>query len=554
MNEREELQALRRLAELERRAAPPRDSAASRFATGVNVGMDRAAAGLRNLMPEAVRGAVDTADAWLARNVSDRLFGGTPDAERTAAGRRWQEERGGLAGAVGAGAADVALTAPVAVAGAVQQVPARLLNRAMAARMLATEGAANLVPAALIAPEDRAGAAQSAALGAAAAPVVLRAAVGAVRGPLAGMVTPEARSLMAQGVQPSPGQAVQGSGWAGNAISGMEQRLGGLPIVGEPINAARRRAMQEWNAAVVREAVPGVQFPRGATTNEMVQAADRQVGRMYDAVLDGVTVRPDSQFLQDAIGAIRNPDNFLSKEQIARADDIVTNMLGRAETFTGDQWKLLDANLGKLVKNMRQAGGEQAQLGEALAGVQGAWRGLLERSGSAGADGANEAYRNMLRVERAASSAAGVRNDGTFTPAALAQAVKSANPSGASRSHRMVAQGRAPLQQAAQEGSAVLGNTVPDSGTAGRMAIPIAAGAGAGGSMTGLLTPETIGLTLAAGAGLAGAYSRPGAAYLTRGLDGQVVEQALRGAARIGMSEEAARAVIARALAQQREE
>lgn len=84
--------------------------------------------------------------------------------------------------------------------------------------------------------------------------------------------------------------------------------------------------------------------------------------------------------------------------------------------------------------------------------------------------GIDKAFSNLLRIEQAASRAAG----GIFTPQGLKQAVREMD---SSLRRRASAHGQAPMQDLAEAGMQVLNRQVPDSGTATRGLINTAAGA-----------------------------------------------------------------------------
>ncbi len=91
---------------------------------------------------------------------------------------------------------------------------------------------------------------------------------------------------------------------------------------------------------------------------------------------------------------------------------------------------------------------------------------------------ADTAYATFKKVENAAAAAKG--SEGVFTPAQLETAVKQGNKS-------QYARGKALLQDLSGTGYDVLGNKVPDSGTAGRLGI---AGMLTGGAS--LLNPKAV--------------------------------------------------------------
>ena len=120
---------------------------------------------------------------------------------------------------------------------------------------------------------------------------------------------------------------------------------------------------------------------------------------------------------------------------------------------------------------------------------------------------ANEAFANALRVEGAAGKIGS--DQGVFTPAHLLSSVRQLDPS---LRKGTFARGDALMQDLGDAGKAVLGNKVPDSGTPFRSAVIAAPALG------GLyaMNPAAAVGAAGAGAGLMGAYSRPGVNTLAR--------------------------------------
>jgi hypothetical protein len=119
---------------------------------------------------------------------------------------------------------------------------------------------------------------------------------------------------------------------------------------------------------------------------------------------------------------------------------------------------------------------------------------------------ARTATLRMLPIEKASGSLGG--EPGTFSPAQLLAGVKSNSLSG-----KQFMTGQAVMQPYAEAGKTVLGNKVPDAGTAGRSLLAILAGAGGGAIAGHELSPQMMGYLAAMGVGTglaAGTYSPVG--------------------------------------------
>jgi hypothetical protein len=110
----------------------------------------------------------------------------------------------------------------------------------------------------------------------------------------------------------------------------------------------------------------------------------------------------------------------------------------------------------------------------------------------------NQAYSQFKRIQRAASSVGAV--DGNFTPSQLQSAVKALDRS---KDKGAFARGSAQMQDLSDAGRSVLGDSLPNSGTADRLLL--------GGSGLAAMMEPNIGVPLLAGASL---YTQPGQSLL----------------------------------------
>ena len=173
---------------------------------------------------------------------------------------------------------------------------------------------------------------------------------------------------------------------------------------------------------------------RLANLRGMVQSLPEREAKAFDAVIareiDG-RIAPNGvlsgQNLKDALAAIRDQGKKFSISPDAYQSD-----LGQA--FKQLHKELLDEMMAK-----------NGALGQQLKKV-------------------DTGYANFKRAERAASSVGNAGGD--FTPAQLFNATKALDRS---KDKGAFARGQALMQDLAGAGKRVMGNTVPDSGTAGRM-------------------------------------------------------------------------------------
>jgi hypothetical protein len=288
--------------------------------------------------------------------------------------------------------------------------------------------------------------------------------------------------LMTAGVPLTPGQMM------GGAWKRVEDALTSVPIVGDSIKGAQKRAFEAFNNAVGNEALApiGAKLPPGLNGNDSVAWTRKALQGAYDDVLQRIgTVQADPQFAQE-IGQLQTlfKNGNVGKAAQEQFDAIVQNqVLGRFQgqnTVTAETLKAMESELGKLSDKLRRAPDyDHQEIGDAVMELQASLRSLVQRA--AGPDeaadlaAANRGWAMFTRMRRAASSVGA--DDGTFTPAQFLNAVKAGDRSAGKGAF---AEGRALGQDLAQAGKSVMGSSLPDSGTSFRtfMQHPTAVGTG----------------------------------------------------------------------------
>lgn len=387
-------------------------------------------------------------------------------------------------------AGNVALLAPT------MAIPGAATVRGAAAIGAGT-GAA-LTPGSL---KERLIAAGLGAAGGAGGAALSRAAQGA---PAAGQQA-ERALLESEGVALTPGQNL------GGAAKAMEDKLTSVPFLGDVIQNARRRGVEDFNrAAIARATLPGQQIDD--IGREGVQALRQQLGQAYDELLPKLNFRADSQFVDDLTN-LRQMADLLPKKsgmhgkEINQFEEILNKQLIKRMTpqgnMSGETLKAAESEIGRLAKGYKaDPSFDNRQLGDALSELQNIIRQNLTRNNpdqSVALKNINAAYANFKRVQRAASGVGA--QDGVFTPAQLKNAAKALDKS---KDKRAFSEGDALLQDLAEAGQSVLPSKVPDSGTAGRTFGNLF-------SLSGLLNTAAGG---AAALPALVAYSRPGSAAI----------------------------------------
>lgn len=290
---------------------------------------------------------------------------------------------------------------------------------------------------------------------------------------VAGVADPARRYLAERGVPQTVGQIL------GGGVQRVEDRLAGLPFIGDQILARRREGVEAFNRAAFDEALA----PIRATTGDMVAEAgiDRaqdMVGDAYRNALGGVNVTADPDFVQglsQSINGLRNVPR-VGDEVVNTLDDMIPPYFGPGGTLSGDNMQPLLRGLGQ-VRQAYRTDPLAHRVGEGIEGVEGAVEGMFARQAPevmTAYRSANEAFRNE-EVLRAAVNASrnGARSNqpGLFMPSQLADAA-AAN---SRRFGNSAGTTRQPFYELSRAGQEVLPSQIPDSGTAGRLVLPAAA-------------------------------------------------------------------------------
>lgn len=304
---------------------------------------------------------------------------------------------------------------------------------------------------------------------------------------LAGLTpTKEAAALMAQGIQPTVGQSL------GGMANTMEQKAASIPLVGDAVNYARRRAQREFEQKVLARPFEEAPKPYGFPPSMLkvspknLDEANAAASQIYNAVVPHL--KPTKEALQGVWQALsdarQNPE--MTADAYKVLGGLVQKHFANFGQLDGPAIKNLDSQLGHLARKYSAGSPADKTLAGEIYRVQAAFREGLEPGLPLGLqDGmrrANQVWRALIPVNQAASA----RADEVITPRALQKAM-------ARQQHTDTT--RLPPDALVDSGVAVLPSNVPDSGTAGRIAFG-AMGSGAFG-----LLPQYLGAGAVAGMG-----------------------------------------------------
>lgn len=410
----------------------------------------------------------------------------------------------GAAGTIGEVGTDVGLSllpggAVLKGAGMLQKaLAATKFARGAGAAAVGADVAGNAAVSAAMAPDDRDAAALFGGGGAAGGRVLSRTLGGALRG----SVSPQAKTLMKEGIYVTPGQALTGpqAGIVARTIRGTEDKLTSMPLLGDVLKRARTASGESFNVNKINEALA----PLGAKVKfagvEGLAEADELISKSYNKALPDISVEPTRALarIEEAIDNAKKEIPFFDDIHQKAVDGFVERFVKPAmeeaqrngTAMTGRAAKRLDSELGGLGRKYQLGGLGHAPVGDALFKVRDALRVSMEGATPEARDllkAADAAYAKLLPLAEAGRRTA----SGTFTPRQLAEQL-----------HRSGGEVD-PVTQAAKQ---ILPDTVPDLGTAGR------------GILAHMLQPTGVGAGVAGAAALAGFGNLASAAALASAL------------------------------------
>lgn len=277
--------------------------------------------------------------------------------------------------------------------------------------------------------------------------------------------------LKSRGVTPTPGQA------GGKVAAWTESKLESLPITGDAIKSAKFRALKEFNIGVAKEVLEplglDVSSSAGVGRN-LVNVMHHKISNSFDKWKQGVSVTLDYPLVNTLVRTLNYlPGSNLSKKakrEVGQVlSDVILNRVGRSKV-NGDTFKIMEGEMSKMISHYYKKGGpESVRVISILEGLRDSIRAALGRQNGqhklAQKAKLDEAWARLKIFEYASSLAGTETREGVITPANLMNAVRSAR--GTSRAD--VAQGLALMQDFAEAGSSVLGQNIPNSGTADRL-------------------------------------------------------------------------------------
>jgi hypothetical protein len=330
--------------------------------------------------------------------------------------------------------------------------------------------------------------------------------------PLQKPVSQTVRDLANKLVVTTPGQR------GGKIASAIEQRATSIPLVGDMIKRARGKATEQWNRAELNEAIKdagGAEIPKNRTGRDAIAHTQDQMHEAYNRVLGKMTgdlnsADPSGMTFRQFLDQTKTLTTQSLEPQTAKTvngiiDNKVIMKFGQNGKATGERIKEIQEALRTEINDLKSGNYQDRKAAEALKQVSADMKAMLKRENpklAAELDDVDKGYAKFKASSKA--SLYSTKNQGAYTPAQKLQAIKSRDKS---KDKQQFASGHAPGEKDAEAVESVIGNTEPDSGSAGRIATMEAIFTG-GGAAAG---HPLIGAAMAAAPLL---YSQPVLKYL----------------------------------------
>jgi hypothetical protein len=307
----------------------------------------------------------------------------------------------------------------------------------------------------------------------------------------------------------------QYSGKIGGIIKRTEDRVAGLPLLGDIINARRAEGIRTFNVRAFDHALKPIGETAGNKVGEeAIDEAQDKISQAFGKALNGKSATADTVFAKDLTNAIVGVGSLPRVgPEIAEHVKVILKPYMKGNSITGEAMQQMSRELRDLKATYYKANDPMKKLiGTEVDKVENAIFGPFRRQAPEVLPEYNRAKAAQRRLYILADSVNKAKNqEGVFMPHHLGQADRSATVKTEGKVN--AARGRGQFQALQRAAQQVLPSKIPDSGTAGRLVIPLAVlGAGEVGDKSGL----TDGYGLALSTILAAAYSREGQRILTK--------------------------------------
>jgi hypothetical protein len=271
--------------------------------------------------------------------------------------------------------------------------------------------------------------------------------------------------LTNEGVTLTPGQ------YRGGMLKAAEDKAISTPILGDIINNARKRGIEEFDQAAIKRASPEGVVVEGVGRDAVQQLREGH-NAAYESIVERLTVPMiDKEFASSMRELHEMSKSLPEREANAFVGAVKREIVDRMSPNGGLHGQdLKDAMIG-----IREAADKftntndpyMRDLGKALSQAEANLRELVKRSNpevSAELSALDKKYAMFKRIQAAAAGIGA--EEGVFSPAQLLSKVRQADKT---KGKRAFSEGDALLQDLAEAGKSVMPSKVPNSGTADRL-------------------------------------------------------------------------------------
>lgn len=301
-------------------------------------------------------------------------------------------------------------------------------------------------------------------------------------------MTAAGQRLKDMGVQLTPGQAF------GGMTQTIEDLIAKLPATGFTARNAQQKALESFNTGIVNQSLQkiGQELPRDTVGRNAISYLYSKADDAFEQVKPKIELG-NTLNLYTGLRDISKNASSLTKEQAEYLTEFIADKINNKLTkgpISGNDFKKIDAELGRKAANYGKGVGSDADFADSLYGLRQLIRNELRTVDPTDSvslnqlKSANSVWADKLRIERAASYLGS--KDGVFTPDQLKAASKALD-STANKS--ATAQGKALLQPEAEVGvRAGVGSPVNPTQVGGGLELG-AGGIGGGAFLTGGTLP-----------------------------------------------------------------
>jgi len=316
----------------------------------------------------------------------------------------------------------------------------------------------------------------------------------------------------------------------GGVYKTSEEKLMSVPALGDMIGIAKRRGMENYNLSVVNDALDPInlKLPNGTVAGgDSILWANKAISDGYSRVLGNMPVVKDAAFDSEMAGLIEMAAKLPPTEHkmfLSIIDDkLMSRFSSNNNLLLGETFKETDRGLREMYKRLgKNSNPYQSMLSDAVKQAHGSLMSLGRRQHpelSQELSAFDMAFAKMRTVDDAASMLGAT--DRVFSPSQMLSAIKR------NTDKKRFSQQTGFNQRNTELAKEGMSSSIPDSGTAGRAAMGIAA--------TGqFISPATAMLT----AGMMAPYTKVGSNivenWFSRGPNQSMVRELIEGMASSG--------------------